>query len=549
MGTRTRLLRAAAGGLLLTRTGPAARRFERALRDPARAQHAVLQRILAANARAAFGRAHGFEELSGPEAFRRALPARRYEELQPWIVRAAAGEPGVLTEAPVQSFERTSGSTGANKDIPMTGPLLAEFQAALYPWLHDLFRARPRLVGTSAYWAISPLGRSHASTAGGIPVGSGSDAAYFDLPMQLALAGLLAVPPDVAHAGDLDTCRALTALSLLRDPDLGMISVWSPTFLTLLLEHIESRWDALLRDVRDGTLSMEVPPALFRRWTVRPDPDRARALARAIDGSGRLDVRRAWPRLSLVSCWTAGSSARFARALEERLGGVEMQGKGLLATEGVVTVPRLGAPGALPALTSHFLEFVDLDARTTHLAHELVPGPTYEVLITTSGGLYRYRLGDCVRVVGQVQATPCLEFVGRADGRSDLCGEKLSLPRVTEVVERALRDVGCEARFVLLAPEHGSPPRYVLFIEPSAFVGTDDALAARIEALLQEGEHYAYARSLGQLGSVEVVRIVDGVRGYERAAIARGQRAGDLKPMVLHPATDWRQWFERAGPS
>ena len=49
----------------------------------------------------------------------------------------------------------------------------------------------------------------------------------------------------------------------------------------------------------------------------------------------------------------------------------------------------------------------------------------YDIVLTQHGGLYRYRIGDRVRVTRFYQATPCLEFVGRSDAVCDLTGEKL----------------------------------------------------------------------------------------------------------------------------
>jgi len=31
---------------------------------------------------------------------------------------------------------------------------------------------------------------------------------------------------------------------------------------------------------------------------------------------------------------------------------------------------------------------------------------------------------------------------------------------------------------------------------------------------------------------------------YLQACQCRGQRLGNIKPVTLHKATDWRQWFE-----
>ena len=57
--------------------------------------------------------------------------------------------------------------------------------------------------------------------------------------------------------------------------------------------------------------------------------------------------------------------------------------------------------------------------------HELIAGTQYEVVMTTSGGLYRYRTGDCVVCEGFADKLPVLRFSGRRGLTCDIVGEKL----------------------------------------------------------------------------------------------------------------------------
>lgn len=509
-----------------------------ALRDPQRAQLRVLHRLLRANAATHFGRAHSFARIANVADFRSQVPRATYDTLTPFLQRAAAGEASVLTGEAVVAFERTSGSTGANKEIPITRSFLREMRSAVYPWLYDLTQARPGLVGTTSYWSISPLARPPGRTIGGIPVGLSSDADYFGPLARRLLTRRFAVPPAVAMLPDIEICRYVTALYLLNDTNLGFISVWSPSFLTLLLETIEGNLGGLLADLADGDVARAA--GATGGLAMRPNPDRALQLQRAFDGAGGFTPRAAWPKLRVVSCWTSAASAALVPDLKERLGTVEIQGKGLLATEGVVSIPLTGHPGAAVVSHAHFLEFVDvMDLQgTPRMVHELRLGATYEVLLTTGAGLYRYALGDLVKVVGQVGQTPLVEFVGRVDGRCDLRGEKLSPTRVGAVLGQAARDTQVDVAFAMLAPEHDG---YVLFAESRG--GDVERLRERVETLLMEGEHYAYCRRLGQLRPVQAVIVRDALRRYERRALAHGQRAGEIKLTPLHTATDWRKWM------
>jgi hypothetical protein len=224
-----------------------------------------------------------------------------------------------------------------------------------------------------------------------------------------------------------------------------------------------------------------------------------------------------------------------------------MQGKGLLATEGFVTVPLFDAEGAVPTYRSHVLEFVDDEGEARGI-HELAPGDEYRVVLTTGGGLYRYALGDRVRVTGSYRGLPRLEFVGRPTV-SDLVGEKLDADHARRAVEDALAYAGFVPRFAMLAPEASADEAgYVLFLE-----GDLEALDAhrlgnlvdRLERRLGDNVQYAHARGLGQLDRLRVFRVRAGAdAAYLRRSVAEGQALGDVKPTGLDRRTGWTAWFE-----
>src|SRR5690242_15606504 len=101
-----------------------ARRFRRATRDVAATQRRLLQAYLAENRDTVFGRRHDFASLT-PEAYARRVPLSTYDDYVEPIGHIADGEHGVLTAAPVQMFELSSGSAAATKMIPYTAALKA----------------------------------------------------------------------------------------------------------------------------------------------------------------------------------------------------------------------------------------------------------------------------------------------------------------------------------------------------------------------------------------------------------------------------------------
>ncbi len=198
------------------------------------------------------------------------------------------------------------------------------------------------------------------------------------------------------------------------------------------------------------------------------------------------------------------------------------------------------------AVRSHVFELEQADGRLVP-AEQAEPEGEYAVVVTTAGGLWRYRLEDRVRVRALVGRTPALDFLGKQDHVSDRRGEKLHEAFVAGALGPLLAAAG--ARFALLAPEERAGRcGYTLFVEPAGPLPARLALEA--EAALQANPHYAHARRLGQLEAVALFEIArGGEEAWLQRALEDGRRAGDVKPLLLSPRDDWALVFEgrRAG--
>lgn len=514
---------------------PAYLRFRRAFPEPGVAQRRRLRRYLEANANTAFGREHSLAEVQSYEEFARRVPLRDYEGHLPWIERIRQGEPNVLTRELVTHLVPTSGSTSARKLIPFTRGLQREFNEGIAPWLCDLYRQMPGLAGGPAYWSITPALGEPKTEASAVPIGFEADSAYLGGAKKRLVEAVMAVPPVVQRAESLDAFRYATLLALLRCRDLRLVSVWHPSFLSLLLDALPSQWEHLLADVERGSCrcAHAFPEAARGELQFSPRPKRAGEL-------GKLNPRQPetlWPNLGLISCWGDGAATLPLRGLRRRFPRTHFQAKGLLATEAFVTLP-FEAHQPL-AINSHFFEFVDDEGRV-HLVDGLREGAEYEVVVTTSGGLWRYRLGDRVVVNGWVGRTPSLCFLGRAGNVSDRFGEKLSEAFVAEVLSDLFRKGA--PHFALLAPdEDAAGCRYTLYVEG---VPQPD-LAEALDRALRRNPHYAWCRDLGQLLAPRLFVVVqNGFECFIERQSAHGARLGDIKPAALSRLSGWSEIFQ-----
>jgi len=191
------------------------------------------------------------------------------------------------------------------------------------------------------------------------------------------------------------------------------------------------------------------------------------------------------------------------------------------------------------AIRGHAIELVEAGGEVRGVEEARV-GETYSVVVTTSGGLYRYRLHDLVRVDGFVSRTPSIRFVGKEDRISDLCGEKLSEGFVASVLSGAFGGDDRMPEFAMLAPERSERGAgYVLFVDARSSLPA--GLAQSVERELCTNPHYDWARKLGQLEAVEVVVVGEGAHRAVVAELARrGQLLGAVKASCLRADSGWR---------
>lgn len=456
---------------------PSALAFRANLHRAAEVQERVLLRILRSNASTAFGCAHDFASIASVRDYQQRVPVRTYDEYV-----ELRGDARALTASAITHHETTSGSSGAAKRIPYTHALRDEMQRAIAPWIVELAKTQPAAFAGEAYWSVSPVANADATP----------DEEYLGPLRAKLVRAVQAVPSSVRYLSDIDAWRRATLDHLMRCRTLSLISVWHPSFLLLLLGDLRDRASEL------------------------------------------------WPQLRVISCWTDANAARDAAELARIFSNVYLQPKGLLSTEGFVSIP-IGAEAPALAYRSHFYELRDVDSDRVVRATEGERGRRYRVILTTGAGLYRYDTEDVIEITGYRDACPLLRFVGRAEHVSDHYGEKLNELFVREHLDRILRKRNVDARFAMLACEEQA---YALFIESDAAADIINAAARDLDEALRVNPHYDYCRRLGQLGALTAVPIRNGAATYLANA---GPKLGDVKLVALDRRQGWRARFESAG--
>ncbi|KAF0309561.1 GH3 domain-containing protein [Amphibalanus amphitrite] len=205
------------------------------------------------------------------------------------------------------------------------------------------------------------------------------------------------------------------------------------------------------------------------------------------------------------------------------------------ASEGMLGF-NIKNPGEQPAYAMlpgiNFVEFLPVDksgeveeGATPLLASEVKKDQLYEVVLTNATGLYRYRMGDVVRVVGSYHGTPTVDFQFRAKQMLNVHMEKVSEAAFTGALRRAVDGwpdhqlVDFTTAESVLDPaaaggrsadSAGSPPYYLVLLELSG-PSLPVQQTADIDATLQQ-EHFVYRsfRVKSSIGPMRVVRVRPG---------------------------------------
>jgi hypothetical protein len=431
------------------------------------------------------------------------IPIITYEDLRPWIENEHT-----LSSEPILFYEKTSGSSGPAKRIPYTRPLRQSFNTLFCIWAHDLITHGPNFKTGKVYMCISPK----LLAPGESDTGLQDDSDYLDPWLQWLLRPFLVSPPDAHKPQSPEVFQTNLCKTLLLEENLEIISIWSPSFLTVQLDYIQAHRQ-ILRSQLSGQLSAERSQLL---------------------NTETIDWEALWPQLKLISCWDSAMAADQVSGLQTHFPNTQIQGKGLLATEAPMTIPLTAAKGCVPLVTEVFFEFED-EAGEIHLLHELELGQTYSVIISQKGGLYRYRICDLIQPTHTYQSTPCLRFVGRSHNTSDLVGEKLTLDFVSQVINWLELSA---SSFKCLVPSVSPTPHYTLLIDHND--RSNQELAVALDQFLCKNVHYCQARLLGQLQPAQVVCSNDMRQRLMEYHYYQGKRPGEVKyPHLLsHPMDD-----------
>jgi len=481
--------------------------FLEACKKPEKEQSNILLKIVRKNLHSSFGKTHSFGNSMSIKDFQKNVPITNYDGYFPEISKIRNGENNVLCSERVKCLALTSGSSAASKFIPYTDSLKDQFRRSINPWICDLLLNYPKLKYGTQFWIITPASKNIDLPESNIPFGFENDSDYFGRIEKYFITTILTLPDELNKITDSSNYFYLLSYFLLKDEEIRLISIWNPSLIISVFKFMKDNFLQLSRDIASGRIQLPNNTNSRDREFADNFCSQNRKRGEFLVNLNEFipsNIKFIWPKLELISCWTDAWARVFVEDMKNLLPGIPIQSKGLMATEGVVSIPLKRLKYPILSIKSHFYEFLNLADNQIYLAHELKQGEKYEIIITTGGGLYRYPLNNIVEVMGYYLSTPLIKFISQIDIISDICGEKLNEYFIREIIDNYLEKYLTGRGLIFLAPQQNNESTYYTIYIEKGIVKSNVHIPSLLKGLdkeLMHNFHYNHCRNMHQLDS------------------------------------------------
>ncbi|KAI3955521.1 hypothetical protein MKW98_028466 [Papaver atlanticum] len=428
-------------------------------------QKRVLSEILSRNEHVEYLQRKGLNGHTDSETFKKILPVITYEDLKPDIDRIISNgntsSPPILCNQPISKLFCSSGtSSGVRKRIPMTDEDAKRryfFRSLVMPIVDQYIPGLDK--GKVMYIMISV---PQDKTPGGIGLSYSSTAfyktSYFKDGFNNNPYTNYTCPIEAIHCED------------------SYQSMYSQV-LCGLYQNDQENWTSLCNDIRNGRIDNKkitdllVRKAVSKLLSIKPNPKLANLIGteckRDESWKGIISSMSQYiPYIEFYSNKLPIVCARYA--CSEVYCGINLNPLCQPDQVSYTLIPTMAYFEFLPIISDQHdqQELVDLTA--VNLGNE------YELVVTTFTGLYRYRVGDVLRVAGFKNNAPQFNFMRRNNTLLSIDAEKTDEVELQNAVNSAARHL---KRFLSaslvdytsfadhLTTSSTTPGHYVLYFE------------------------------------------------------------------------------------
>lgn len=393
--------------------------IEQWVANPVAAQREVLQELVTSAQYTEIGRQYGFSRLFTVRDFKRTVPVHEYEDLKPYIDRMLQGEENLLWNTPVKWFAKSSGTTNdKSKFIPVSEESLEENH---YQGAKDVL---------TLYYGFNP--DSELLSGKGLVIGGSHQ---------------------VSQATDEISYGDLSAVLLQNSPFWGH---WlrTPDLSIALMDEWEHKIEQLaLNTIPENVTSISGVPT----WTLV-------LMKRILEMTGKSCISEVWPNLELYM--HGGVSfvpyrEQFRQLISKDIQYLEMYN----ASEGFFAAQDSPDADGMLLFTRHgiFYEFMPIEEYgkkfpNTIGLNKVEPGKQYAPVISTTGGLWRYIIGDTIQFSSL--APYRIKVSGRLKHFINAFGEEVIVDNTDKAITTACEKTGAAVNDYTAAPiyfsQHGN---------------------------------------------------------------------------------------------
>ncbi|KAL5561332.1 hypothetical protein UlMin_031079 [Ulmus minor] len=423
-------------------------------------QERLLAEILARNAEVEYVKRFELGGATDRETFKSKLPVIAYEDLQPEIQRIANGDRSpILSAHPISEFLTSSGTSAGERKLMPTIKEELDRRQLLYSLLMPVMNLYvPGLdKGKGLYFLFI---KSETKTPGGLlarPVLTSYYKSEHFKTRPYDPYNVYTSPNEAILCADsFQSMYTQMLCGLLERKQVLRLGAVFASGLLRAIRFLQLNGRQLADDIRTGTLNPKITdPSLVDCISkiLKPDIE----LSEFISGECSNEnwegiITRIWPNTKYLDVIVTGAMAQYIPTLDYYSGGLPLACTMYASSECYFGLNL--NPMCKPSEVSYtimpnmaYFEFLPHEPNSAALSRDSPPqlvdlsdvevGKEYELVITTYAGLYRYRVGDILRVTGFHNSAPQFHFVRRKNVLLSIDSDKTDEAELQKAVENA----------------------------------------------------------------------------------------------------------------
>lgn len=543
-------------------------KIERTSKKPMKAQQKLLKKIIRKNKSCELGKKLNFADIHSMEEFRSKVPLSTYDDYDPLVDRMIhKKEKNIMYKGYNVRYCSSSGSVGKPKILPKS--------------IYDIWNMQcigfSCTVSTTAHYLKKVMGKKMPAQMGPIVLiltghrledgkqcnGAGQVPLTYLKPITkfFCTSPLSLLYPE--HEELLDTSY-LQLRFALQEEKVSYIGSVVITLVTTMFDYLEENWEQLCDDIEHGTIgeNIKITPELRKEYEkkLKPNPKRAEFLRSEFRKGFETPIApRIWPRLTYAYGMVGSNLKVYVEKLRRSIGDdIPIHNMGYAAAEGFFAMPtELNVHDSVLIPYGVFFEFIpindDIEEDETQdpktlLLDEIEVGKKYELVVTNSSGLYRYRMEDIVQVTRMHNNTPVIEFLYRKNLSMNVANEKTTTAMVDHSAKRTFEKADTEFVGYSFYPDFSSnPPRYCMFTELKGDISEEkrqEMIDILDEELKEVNEKYYKYRRWGMLNRPEILILKHNTYwDYRESLRAQGVVLNQIKPVTVINSKPREEFF------